>query len=74
MHFSVFGLGNSAFPKFNIQRQSLYTMFFSYIIKLCDLCLNEGDYNINEDFRKWISKVKNLIYFFINIDFSFKFY
>ncbi len=44
------------------------------MIKLCDLCLNECDYNINEDFRKWISKVKNLIYFFINIDFSFKFY
>jgi hypothetical protein len=34
------------------------------MIKLCDLGLSDGSHNINEDFRNWISKVKNLFYFF----------
>jgi NADPH-ferrihemoprotein reductase len=57
--FTVFGLGNSAFPKFNVQGKLFHQIFSQHMTQLCELGLGDDGKNLSGDFTMW----KNNIFF-----------
>ena len=57
LNYAIFGLGNTAFPKYNEMGKLLDKIFSKHMKSLCTIGLGDDNGNINDDFKKWKDEI-----------------
>ncbi len=57
LNYAIFGLGNTAFPKYNVMGKLLDEIFSKHMKSLCKIGLGDDSGNINDDFKKWKDEI-----------------
>ena len=57
LYYAVFGLGNTAFPKYNEIGKLFDGIFSKHMKSLCEIGLGDDSGDISNDFKKWKDEV-----------------
>ena len=57
LYYAVFGLGNTAFPKYNVMGKLFDGIFSKHMKSLCEIGLGDDSGDISNDFKKWKDEV-----------------